>query len=152
MDENNSTKRGKRWVFSETCVYNLSYHIVWCPKYRRKVLVGDVADRLRELLCEKAEENGWKIRSLKIMPDHVHVFLSATPSDAVALILAKLKGGTAKRLREEFPHLKKLLPSLWTRSYYVESVGHVSARTIEKYIAEQKLRSFAKKRLHSSHG
>lgn len=142
----------KRWTYSETCVYNLSYHIIWCPKYRMRILVGDVAARLKELLYEKAHENGWTVRSLEIMPDHVHIFLSATPSDAVAQILAVLKGGTARQMREEFPHLKRFLPTLWTRSYYVESVGHVSSRTIEKYIADQKLRSASQKRRHSSHG
>lgn len=141
----------KRWTYSSTCVYNLSYHIVWCPKYRRPVLVSDVADRLRELLIRKAETNGWTVRSLEIMPDHVHVFLSVTPSESIAQVLAVLKGGTARQLREEFPHLKRLLPTLWTRSYYVESVGHVSAKTIEKYIADQKQRSATQKRRHSTH-
>lgn len=146
-----SRTQKKRWTYSDTCVYNLSYHIIWCPKYRKRILVGDVADRLKELLYLKSEANGWTIRSLEIMPDHVHVFLTATPSDAVAQILAILKGGTARQLRNEFPHLKRLLPTLWTRSYYVESVGHVSARTIEKYIADQKLRSATQRRRHSTH-
>lgn len=150
-DMKHSQIQKKRWTYSETCVYNLSYHIFWCPKYRKRILVGDVAERLRELLYQKADENGWMIRSLEIMPDHVHVFLSATPSDAVAQILAKLKGGTARQMREEFPQLKRFLPTLWTRSYYVESVGHVSAKTIEKYIADQKLRSASQKRRHSTH-
>lgn len=152
MPMKHSQSQKKRWTYSESCVYNLSYHIIWCPKYRKPILVGDVAERLRELLFEKAEANGWRIRTLEIMPDHVHVFLSATPSDAVAQILATLKGGTARQMREEFPHLKRFLPTLWTRSYYVESVGHVSSKTIEKYIADQKLRSATQKRRHSSHG
>lgn len=152
MPMKHSQSQKKRWTYSESCVYNLSYHIIWCPKYRKPILVGDVAERLRELLCEKAEANGWRIRTLEIMPDHVHVFLSATPSDAVAQILATLKGGTARQMREEFPYLKRFLPTLWTRSYYVESVGHVSSKTIEKYIADQKLRSAMQKRRHSPHG
>lgn len=139
----------KRWTYSSSCVYNLSYHIIWCPKYRLPVLVGEVAERLRVLILEKAAENGWVVRSIEVMPDHVHVFLSATPSDSVARILAVLKGGTSKALRTEFPCLRRRLPTLWTRSYYVESVGHVSEKTIERYIQDQKPRSG--KGRHSSH-
>lgn len=113
------------------------------------MLVGAVERRLRELILEKAAANGWVVRSLEIMPDHVHVFLSAAPSDSVALILSVLKGGTSKVLRTEFPLLRKVLPTLWTRSYYVESVGHVSEKAIMRYIEDQKLRPKGER--HSSH-
>lgn len=139
----------KRWVYSPTCVYNLSYHLIWCPKYRKPVLVGAVAERLRDLILDKAEAGGWVVRDLEVMPDHVHVFLSAAPSDSVAQIMAALKGGTARTLREEFPQLRRKLPSLWTRSYYAESVGHVSEKTVRRYIQDQKLRGGNGR--HSSH-
>jgi len=141
-----------RWTYSSSCVYNLSYHIIWCPKYRKRVLVGDVAEKLKAFIIDRSARNGWTVRSLEVMPDHVHVFLSAKPSNSVAQILAVLKGGSAKVLRDEFPHLKRLLPSLWTRSYYVESVGHVSAKTIERYINDQKTRSASSTWRHSTHG
>lgn len=128
----------KRWKTNIGSVYNLSYHLIWCPKYRKKVLVDAVENRLKELLYLKAQECGWDIEQMEIMPDHVHVFIKATPSDSVAHIASQLKGYTSHQLRKEFPHLRSRLPTLWTRSYYVESIGHISEHTIRKYIEEQK--------------
>lgn len=130
----------KRWKTNPGCVYNVAYHIIWCPKYRRKVLVGDVARRLKELLATKSEENGWVVKEMEVMPDHVHLFVQVTPSDAPAHVVSQLKGYTAFMLREEFPHLKKRLPTLWTRSYYIETIGHISEQTIVRYIEDQKNR------------
>ena len=96
----------KRWKTNAGCVYNLAYHIIWCPKYRKKVLVGEVETRLKELLLQKAEENGWEIENMEVMPDHVHIFVKTTPSDSPALVAAQLKGFTSHQLREEFPHLR----------------------------------------------
>lgn len=122
------------------CVYNLAYHIIWCPKYRKKVLVGDIEKRLKELLLQKAKENDWQIDNMEVMPDHVHIFIKTTPSDSPALVAAQLKGFTSNQLRKEFTCLRSKLPTLWTRSYYAESVGHISEDTIKKYIDEQKLK------------
>ena len=130
----------KRWKVNVGCVYNLAYHIIWCPKYRKKVLVGEVETRLKELLLQKAEENGWEIENMEVMPDHVHIFVKTTPSDSPALVAAQLKGFTSHCLRSEFSSLRSRLPTLWTRSYYVESIGYISEKTIKKYIDEQKLR------------
>lgn len=128
----------ERWKTNPGSVYNLSYHIIWCPKYRRKVLVGEVETRLKELLREKCVENGWELASMQVMPDHVHLFVRASPSDSVAHIVSQLKGYTSFKLRSEMPEVKSRLPTLWTRSYYVESIGHISEETIKKYIADQK--------------
>lgn len=128
----------KRWKTNPGCVYNVSYHIIWCTKYRRKLLLGEVEERLRSLLIEKATANGWDIPELEIMPDHVHLFVKATPSDSIAHITSQLKGYTSFSLRNEFPHLKQRVPTLWTRSYYVETIGHISEKTILKYIEDQK--------------
>ena len=76
----------ERWKTNPGCVYNVSYHIIWCTKYRRKLLLGEVEERLRSLLIEKATANGWDIPELEIMPDHVHLFVKATPSDSIAHI------------------------------------------------------------------
>lgn len=127
-----------RWKTNPGCVYNVSYHIIWCSKYRRKLLVGEVEKRLHSLLIEKAMENGWSVSKLEIMPDHVHLFIKATPSDSIAHIVSQLKGYTSYILRSEFPHLKQRVPTLWTRSYYVETIGHISEKTILKYIEDQK--------------
>lgn len=118
--------------------YNINYHFVFIPKYRRRVLVGAVAVRLDELIREKAAEIGGEILNLTIQPDHVHMFCSFPPTMAPYQIMHRLKGYTAHQLREEFPYLKSRLPNLWTRSYYVGTAGNVSAQTIQRYIDEQK--------------
>jgi putative transposase len=118
--------------------YNINYHLVWCPKYRRPVLDGAVGVRLAELLPVYVQELGGEVLELVVMPDHVHLFVSFPPTLAIAQIMHKLKGASAHQLREEFPHLKSRLPSLWTHSYYVGTVGHVSAATIKRYIDEQR--------------
>lgn len=126
-----------RYSQNAGAVYSLKYHIVWCPKYRRPVLVEGVADRLRDLLAERATELGMTIHALEVMPDHVHLFVGGDPTRCVAEIVNRLKGHTSRVLRQEFPSLRSRLPTLWSRSYYAGSVGHVSAATIERYIAEQ---------------
>lgn len=121
-------------------VSNLHYHLVWCPKYRLKVLAGDVAERLKILLCEKAEALDVTIEGLEVMPDHVHLFFNAPPTAAPQFYANQFKGYTSRVLRQEFPHLRSRMPSLWSRSYYVGSAGHVSADVIRKYIVTQKER------------
>lgn len=129
---------GKRWKRSATAVYNIGYHLIWCPKYRRKVLVGGVAERLKQLLLQKAREIEAEVVQIEVMPDHVRLFVKSTPTNSPHFIVQQLKGYTSRVLREEFPFLKSRLPSLWTRSYYCESVGHISEETIRKYIEDQK--------------
>jgi putative transposase len=129
-----------RWTVGNTVVYNCGYHLIWCPKYRRKVLVGDVEERLKELLQEKAERLGLRIEQAEIMPDHVHLFVKAPPTLPPHYIVGQLKGYSSRILRQEFDQLRSRLPSLWTRSYYVETVGDISDQTIQKYIADQKNR------------
>lgn len=121
-------------------VFNLHLHFVWCPKYRKNVLVDQVAVRLEELLVEKCQELDLDIEGLEIMPDHVHLFVSVPPTDAPQHFINQLKGYTSRMLRQEFPKLRSTLPCLWSRSYYVGSAGHVSSETIQKYIANQKER------------
>ena len=128
----------KRWTTSNKAIYNLGYHFIWCPKYRRKVLVDKVETRLRELLLQKAQDIGVTIETLEIMPDHVHLFAKSSPVDSPHFIVQQFKGYTSRILRKEFVFLKSRLPTLWTRSYYVESVGHISEETIRKYIDGQK--------------
>jgi len=104
------------------------------------VLTGDAETRLKELLAEKAGQIDIEIVQMEIMPDHVHLFIKATPVNSPHYIVQQLKGYTSRVLRQEFPSLKSRLPSLWTRSYYCESVGHISEETILKYIEDQKNR------------
>lgn len=125
-------------MHGNTTVYNLGYHLIWCPKYRRPVLVGDVEKRLKELLLEKAKEIGVEIAELEVMPDHVHLFVKPAPTAAPHWVVQQFKGFSSHELRKEFPWLKSRLPTLWTRSYYVESVGHISEDSVKRYIEEQK--------------
>jgi len=121
-------------------VFNLRLHFVWCPKYRKPVLVDGVETRLRTLLYEKAATLHVEIEGLEVMPDHVHLLVAVPPTDAPQHYTNQFKGYTSRVLRQEFEHLRTRLPSLWSRSYYVGSAGHVSAEVIQKYIQEQKSR------------
>jgi putative transposase len=127
-----------RYAKNAGAVFSLKYHIVWCPKYRRPVLIGEIEQRLRALLDEKTTELDMTIHALEIMPDHVHILVESDPTLCVAEIVNRLKGFTSRVLRQEFPSLRTRLPTLWSRSYFASSIGHVSAATIERYIAEQK--------------
>ena len=128
----------KRYTYNSHCVFNIGYHIIWCPKYRRKVLINGVDIRLKEILVKRAAAIGVSIEKMEIMPDHVHLFVKAVPTLAVHFIVNQLKGYSSYILREEFPWLKSRLPTLWTRSYYCETIGHISENTIIRYIEDQK--------------
>lgn len=127
-----------RWTHSNKAVFNIGYHLIWCPKYRRKVLVDQVEIRLKELLNEISFSLECKIEIMEVMPDHIHLFIKCSPVHSPHYIVQQLKGKTSRILRAEFPALKSRLPTLWTRSYYCESVGHISEKTVIKYIEEQK--------------
>jgi REP-associated tyrosine transposase len=119
-------------------VFSLKYHLVFCPKYRKPVLTGAVETRLKALLLTKAAELSVTIHTMEVMPDYVHLFVESDPGMAPAKIAAQLKGCTSRILREEFRFLRSRLPSLWSRSYYIGSVGHVSEATVRRYIDNQK--------------
>jgi putative transposase len=122
-------------------VFSLKYHLVFCPKYRKSVLIGPVAERLQNLLALKAAELHATVHTMEIMPDHVHLCIESDPGMTPAKLAAQLKGYTSRMLRQEFRHLRSQLPSLWSRSYYIGSVGHVSEATVRRYIENQKGRS-----------
>ena len=122
---------------SRNKVFLIQYHLVWCAKRRKPVLVGEVKARLEQIIRQVADELGIKVLELAINPDHVHLFISAYPTIPVHKIVRRIKGRSSNILRKEFPELLKL-PSLWTHSYYVSTIGAVSRETIEKYIEAQK--------------
>ena len=128
----------KNLKHNTTSVVNINYHIIWCSKYRRNVLADGVETRLKELLPELAKESGCTIDTMEVMPDHIHIFLKGTPTIPIHLIVKNLKGKSSRILRAEFPHLRKRLPCLWTRSYYCETIGCINEETIKKYIENQK--------------
>jgi putative transposase len=127
----------KTYQRSRNKVFLIQYHLVWCPKRRKPVLVGRVKERLEQIIRQVAGELGIKVLELAINPDHVHLFISAYPTIPVHKIVRKIKGRSSNILRKEFPELLKL-PSLWTHSYHVSTIGGVSKDSIEKYIEAQK--------------
>ncbi|WP_372486498.1 IS200/IS605 family transposase [Brevibacillus laterosporus] len=122
-------------------VFDCKYHVVFCPKYRKKVLIEPVDVRLKELFLEKAQELRAEVVEMEIMPDHVHLLITCDPPFGIHRIVKHLKGYTSRVLRMEFRHLKSRLPSLWTNSYFVATVGTVQLDVIKKYIESQKERS-----------
>ena len=119
-------------------LYSCQYHVIWCPKYRRKVLVNQVAYRLRELISSICSEFSVELLELEIMPDHIHLLVDVDPQFGVHNLIKKLKGRTSRLLRQEFPHLKTKLPTLWTNSYFVSTVGGAPLAIIKQYIENQK--------------
>lgn len=115
--------------------YNLNYHLVFVPKYRRSVLKGQVAERLKELFERICKEREWVIHGMEIMPDHVHIFLSAPPKWAPSDIAKILKGASARWLLMDYPELRTR-GHLWTNAFYVGSAGSVSSDIIGRYIAQ----------------
>jgi len=119
-------------------IYSCQYHVIFCPKYRRSILLDKIADRLKEIIYLKQEEYQYNIIELEIMPDHVHLLIEVNPKRGIYTIISKIKGFTSNTLRNEFPELKSKLPTLWTKSRFISSVGCVSLETVKKYIQEQK--------------
>ena len=119
-------------------VFSCKYHVVFCPKYRRRVLVDGVDTRFKEIAREVAAENGFGIVEMEVMPDHVHLLLDLDPQWGVHKAVKRIKGRTSHVLREEFPWLKSRIPTLWTNSYFVSTVGGAPLEAVKLYIERQK--------------
>ena len=119
-------------------VYSCKYHVIWCPKYRRKVLIGAIADRLKELIHQSAIEHQSEVIELEIMPDHVHLLVEVDPQYGIHRLVKQIKGQTSRILRQEFQSIKSRLPTLWTNSYFVSTVGGAPLAMIKQYIENQK--------------
>ena len=119
-------------------VYSCKYHVVWCPKYRRRVLVNGVDTRLKEIITETVLEFQADLIELEVMPDHVHLLVEVDPQFGIHKLVKQLKGRSSRLLRREFPALKSRLPSLWTNSYFVSTVGGAPLEIIRQYIENQK--------------
>ncbi|MBQ3586173.1 MAG: IS200/IS605 family transposase [Synergistaceae bacterium] len=127
-----------KYKSNHNVVYSCKYHIVWCPKYRRKVLVDTVAVRLKELISSMSQEFQVELIDLEVMPDHVHLLVDVAPQFGVHNFIKRIKGRTSRILRQEFPHLTTKLPTLWTNSYFVSTVGGAPLAIVKKYIESQK--------------
>lgn len=118
--------------------YICRYHVVFCPKYRRKVLTTPIDERLKVILAEQSERWGQDLIEMAVMPDHVHLLVGCDPQFGIHRLVKLLKGHSSHALRAEFPSLKRRLPSLWTNSYFVATVGGVTLETLKRYVESQK--------------
>jgi putative transposase len=130
----------KNLTHDRTCVHNIGYHIVWSTKYRKQVIKSSIETELKKILLNIADEKGFIIKYMEVMPDHIHVFASAAPKISPSYIYKMLKGISARKLFLKFPKLQSQLwkGHLWNPSTYIETVGHVSEDVIKKYIEDQK--------------
>jgi len=111
---------------------------VWCPKYRRRVLGGRIEERLKDLIREVVDEKGAWLVEMEVMPDHVHLLVEVDPQYGIHRLVKAIKGRSSRVLREEFPHLKSRLPTLWTNSYFVATVGGAPLAVVKRYVEQQK--------------
>jgi putative transposase len=128
----------RKFKSNNNVVYSCKYHVVWCPKYRRKVLVNGVDVRLKEILQEVVSETTGEILELEVMPDHVHVLVEIDPQYGIAKLVRNMKGRSSRLLRQEFPWLRSRIPTLWTNSYFVATVGGAPISVVKQYIENQK--------------
>ena len=119
--------------------HRLLTHLVWCPKYRRRALLGEVAIRLNELFNQACEVNDWEIIELNIQRDHVHLLIQTNPKESISEVVHRLKGGSSFIIRKEFPELEEFLwgDSFWCDGYFAESVGQTNEKKIQEYIKNQ---------------
>lgn len=127
---------------ARTCVYNVNYHIVWSVKYRKAVLKGGIDEELKSIFKQIAVEKGFIIHTMEVMPDHIHIFVSAHPKVAPSYIVKMLKGISGRLLLMKYPELRQQLwkGNLWNSSFYIETIGSISEEAIKKYIEHQKTR------------
>ena len=128
----------KKYKSNRHILYSCKYHVIWCPKYRRKVLINNVDVRLKSIIYDVIEEKGADLIEVEIMPDHVHLLLEVDPQFGIHKLIKTIKGRSSRILREEFPFLKKRIPTLWSHSYFVTTVGGAPLDRIKQYIEEQK--------------
>lgn len=120
--------------------FQCAFHVVWCPKYRRRVLGGPIEARLKEIVREVVTEKGAWLVEMEVMPDYVHLLVEVDPQFGVHRLVKAIKGCSSRVLREEFPALKSRLPTLWTNSYFVATVGSAPPEVMKKYVEDQKSR------------
>ena len=118
--------------------YSCKYHVVWCPKYRRKVLVDGIDERLKEIIRSTCDEYRAEVIEMEIMPDHVHLLVEVDPQFGIHRLIRQVKGRSSHILRNEFPSLKSRLPTLWSNSYFVATVGNMPTEAIQQYVEDQK--------------
>lgn len=134
----NTKKPHSAYRTTETTVYCCRYHVIFCPKYRRSVLREPIAERFKKVVYSLEEANNFKVLEMEVMRDHVHLLLDVDPTVGINIIVSRIKGRTSNVLNREFPELKRKLPTLWTRSKFIATVGSVSLDIVKAYIENQK--------------
>jgi putative transposase len=129
---------GPKLRSNHNVAFQCAFHVVWCPKYRRSVLVAPVDERLKVVISEAVDEQGAWLQALEVMPDHVHLLVEVDPQFGIHRLVKVLKGRSSRLLRQEFPHLKRRLPTLWTNSYFVATTGGAPLNVIKRYVENQK--------------
>ena len=127
-----------KYKSNHNIVYSCKYHIIWCPKYRRGVLKDGVDLRLKEIIQETCIELESELIELEVMPDHVHLLVEVDPQFGVHKLIKRIKGRSSRYLRNEFPHLRSRIPTLWTNSYFISTVGGAPLEIIKQYVENQK--------------
>ena len=128
----------KDYKSSEHLFYSCQYHVIFCPKYRKPIIKGEIEKRLKEILNEVANEHDFQIVEMETMPDHVHMIVDCNPRFGIIECVKKMKSVSARTLRSEFPKLTTSMSNLWTRSAFISTVGSVSLEVVKQYIANQK--------------
>src|SRR5205823_7771457 len=119
-------------------VYSCKYHVVWCPKYRRPVLANGVDARLKDIIQDVCTASKAELLTLEVMPDHVHLLVEVDPQYGIHRLVRQIKGRSSRLLRDEFPYLKSRMPTLWTNSYFVATVGGATLEVVKRYVENQR--------------
>lgn len=127
-----------KYKSNSNIVYSCKYHVVWCPKYRRKVLVGEVEARLKEIVKEVCAELDCELIEVECDRDHIHLLVEVEPQFGIHKLVKRIKGRSSRLLRQEFQHLRTKLPTLWTNSYFVSTVGGAPLEIVKQYVQNQK--------------
>jgi len=138
MNPMNILSPDKTYKTKNNLVYSCQYHVIFCTKYRRKVLTEKMSSKLKTLIIEKQKEYDYNIIELEVMPDHVHLLIDVNPKIGIYSVTSKIKGYTSSQLRKTFPELKSRLPCLWSGGKFISTCGTVSLETVKRYIEEQK--------------
>jgi len=127
-----------KYKSNRNVIFSCKYHVFWCPKYRRDVLDEEVASHLKKIIYEVCQESDADLLELEIMPDHVHLLVEVDPQFGIHRLLKKIKGRSSRILRNTFQRIRSRLPSLWTNSYFVSTVGGAPLSVVKQYIEDQK--------------
>ena len=138
FDSGSLYNEAMKYKSNRNVVYSCKYHVVFCPKYRRQVLVDGIDERLKEIIRGVAMDTRCELMEIEVMPDHVHLLVEVDPQFGIHRFVKLAKGRSSRLLRKEYPTLKSRLPTLWTNSYFVSTVGGAPLAIVKQYIENQK--------------